>query len=41
MAVGPNMIIFGVLGEHEGEEFGFCGRYGGDVGHDHLAVVPT
>ena len=41
LAVGPHVVVFGVFGEHLGEEGEFGGRYGGDVGHDYLAVVPT
>ena len=41
LAVRPNVVVFCVLREHEGEELSFCGRYFGDVGHDHLAVVPA
>ena len=41
LAIGPDVVVFGVFGEHTGEECGFCGRYGGDMGHDDLAVVPV
>ena len=41
LAVGPNVIILDIFGEHAGEEIGFGGRHGGDMGHDHLAVVPA
>ena len=26
LAVGPNVVVLGVFGEHEGEERDFCGR---------------
>ena len=26
LAVGPDVVVLGVFGEHAGEECGFCGR---------------
>ena len=40
LAVGPDVVVFGVFGEHAGEEGEFGGWEGGDGGHDYLAVVP-
>ena len=39
-AVGPDVVVFGVFGEHAGEEAEFRGGEGGEVGCYGLAVVP-
>lgn len=41
LAVGPDVVVFGIFGKHAGKECSFCRGYGGDVGHDYLAVVPV
>ena len=41
LAVGPDVVVFGILVEHLGEEGEFGGGDGGDFGHGYLAVVPV
>lgn len=33
LAVGPDVVVFGVFGEHLGEEGEFGGGHGGKAGH--------
>ena len=41
LPVGPDVVIFAILFEHEAEEGELVGGDGGDWGHDYLAVVPV
>lgn len=44
VAVGPDVVVFGVLCEHVHEEIGFCCWKSGEMllgRHDYLAVVPV
>ena len=40
LAVGPDVVVFGVFSEHAGEEGEFASGEGGEVGDYCLAVVP-
>ena len=41
LAVGPDVVVLGVFGEHAAEEGELEGREGGELRHDGLAVVPV
>lgn len=40
LPVGPDVVVFGVFGEHAGEEGEFGGGERGEMGHERLAVMP-
>ena len=41
LPVGPDVVVFGVLGEHAGKKGDFVSGEGGQLGHDYLSVVPA
>ena len=40
LSVGPDVVVFGVFGEHAGQEGELGWWEGGELGHDDLAMVP-
>ena len=41
LPVGPDVVVFGVFGQHTSKEGKFCWGEGGNAGHEGLAVMPA